>query len=210
VSSNLTNGYFRVTGSFSATGPVTVTIPSSVVPLDATSMRFPIVEMPLASTVSTNDFIVEFSDAAAAWPLEWLHFEVDEGETTKRLVLVSEPVVRQISADYDSYSPGFDSSLTNASRWLDNDVPNPGRNYIVHGNYSKLLRTLSDTSLDYQFAGDSLTLYRYSSSRGASLFLFNHSFYVPFFCNISGGVAGGSSVPVSILRADRMLFTGSC
>jgi len=210
VSSELTNGYFRVTGSFSATGPVTVTIPSSVVPLDATSMRFPIVEMPLASTVSTNDFIVEFSDAAAAWPLEWLHFEVDEGETTKRLVLVSEPVVRQTSADYDSYSPGQDSSLTNASRWLDGAVPHQGCNYIVHGNYAKLLRTLSNTSLDYQFAGDSLTLYRYSSNKSASIFLFSHSFYVPFFCNISGGVAGGSHVPVAILRADRMRFTGSC
>ena len=210
VSSKLTNGYFRVTGSFSATGPVTVTIPSSVVPLDATSMRFPIVEMPLASTVSTNDFIVEFSDAAAAWPLEWLHFEVDEGETTKRLVLVSEPVVRQTSADYDSYSPGHDSSLTNASHWLDSDVPHPGCNYIVHGNYSKVLRTLSNTSLDYQFAGDSLTLYRYSSNKGANLFLFSHSFSVPFFCNLSGGVAGGSYVPVAILRADRMRFTGSC
>ena len=39
----LTNGYFRATGSFSAAGPVAVTVPSSVVPLDTTVIRLPVV-----------------------------------------------------------------------------------------------------------------------------------------------------------------------
>ena len=210
VGGHLTNGFFRVTNAFSAEGPVAVTIPSSIVPIDGTTIRLPVIEVPTAVSLSTNAFAVEFSDASTAkWPLEWLHFEIETEATCKRLVLVSEPVVYQTTNDYDSYSAGYASSLTNAERWSSGDVPREGTNYIVNGQYSKLLRTLSNTSLDYEFAGDSLTLYRYSSSKGASLFLFCHSFYVPLFCSISAQIAGGSSVPVAILRADKMQFVGT-
>ena len=208
VNGHLTNGFFCVTNSFTVEGPVAVTIPHSALPMDGTSGRFPIVEFPCGATVSTNDFVAEFSDGIQ-WPLEWLHFEIETEATCKRLVLVSEPLAYQTTDDYNSYSAGYDSSLTNAANWSNDDVPREGTNYIVNGQYSKLLRTLSNTSLDYEFAGDSLTVYSYSANKGASLFLFCHSFYVPLFCSISAQIAGGSSVPVAILRADKMQFVGT-
>ena len=207
VSSKLTNGFFRVTDSFFAAGPVTVTIPSSVVPTDGTSSRFPIVEMPLVSTVSTNDFIGRFSDAASVVPQEWLHFEVDEAETCKRLVLVAgpvpDPVVKQTVADRDTYSPGFDSSLTNASHWSNQDVPRSGTNYLVESGSAARLRTISNTSLDYVFEGDSLTFMK------AAFFLFCHSFTVPVFRGYAASVATGSKLPVGVLCANRFEFGGS-
>ncbi len=209
VDGHLTNGFFRVTNAFSAEGPVAVTIPSSIVPIDGATIRLPVIEVPSAVSLSTNAFEVEFSDASAKWPLEWLHFEIETEATCKRLVLVSEPVVYQTAADQNTYSAGYDSSLTNAERWSSGDVPREGTNYIVNGRYSKVLRTLSNTSLDYEFAGDSLTVYRYSASYTANFFLFCRSFYVPLFCCISSQIASGSGVPVSILRADKLQFVGT-
>ena len=107
VGGHLTNGFFRVTNAFSAEGPVAVTIPSSIVPIDGTTIRLPVIEVPSAVSLSTNAFAVEFSNADAKWPLEWLHFEIETEATCKRLVLVSEPVVYQTTNDYDSYSAGF-------------------------------------------------------------------------------------------------------
>ncbi len=209
-----TNGFFRVTDEFVATGPVAVTIPSSIVPydgstLDGSARRLPVVEVPLGAALSTNDFVVEYSDASAAWPLEWFHLEVEEGEAAKRLVLVKEPTVRQTANDSDTYSLGYGSSLTNAANWLDGNLPHAGCNYVIHGRFTKLLRSLSDTSLDYVFPGESLTLYHYAAGRSASFFLFCHSFYVPLFCSISTHLAAGSHVPVAILRADKFQFSGT-
>ncbi len=209
-----TNGFFRVTDSFVATGPVAVTLPSSIVSydgntLDGSALRLPVVEVPIGAALSTNDFVIEYSDASAAWPLEWFHLEIEEGEAAKRLVLVKEPIVRQTANDSDTYSLGFGSSLTNAANWLDGNLPHGSCNYIIHGRFTKLLRSLSDTSLDYVFPGESLTLYHYAAGRSASFFLFCHSFYVPFFCSISTHLATGSYVPVAILRADKFLFSGT-
>ena len=211
VGGNVTNGFFRVTDSFAATGPVVVTIPYSVVPVDGTSHRFPVLEVPVGSVLSTNDFAVEFSSVNddSPWPLEWLHFEVEDDVMCKRLVLVSEPVVYQILNDTDSYSPGYESSLTNASKWNGNILPQQGYNHLVYGRYTKLLRSLSDVSLDYVFPGDSLSVCRYSASRGASFMLFCRSFYVPFFYCASSSLASGSQLPVCILRADKLQFSGT-
>ena len=211
VSGNVTNGFFRVTDSFSATGPVAVTIPYTVVPIDGTSRRFPVLEVPLESVLSTNDFAVEFSSVNddSPWPLEWLHFEVEEDEMCKRLVLVSEPVVYQILNDSDTYSPGYGSALTNEANWYGGILPRQGYNHLVYGRYSKLLRSLSDVSLDYVFPGDSLSVCRYTASRGASFMLFCRSFYVPFFHCVSSSIASGSLLPVCILRADKMQFSGT-
>ena len=211
VGGKATNGFFRVTDSFSATGPVAVTIPYSAVPVDGTSRRFPVLEVPVGSALSTNDFAVEFSSVNddSPWPLEWLHFEVEEDEICKRLVLVSEPVVYQILNDTDSYSPGYESSLTNASKWNGGILPRQGYNHLVYGRYTKLLRSLSDVSLDYVFPGDSLSVCRYNTSRGASFMLFCRSFYVPFFYSASSSIASGSQLPVCILRADKIQFSGT-
>ena len=213
-SGHTTNGFFRVTDSFSATGPVAVTLPSSIVPydgntLDGSTLRLPVVEVPLGAALSTNDFVIEYSDATAVWPLEWFHLEIEEGTTTKRLVLVKEPIVRQTANDTDTYSLGFGTSLTNAANWLDSNLPHAGCNYIIHGRFTKLLRSLSDTSLDYVFPGESLTLFHYADGRSASFFLLCHSFYVPFFCSISTHLAAGSHLPVAILRADKFQFSGT-
>ena len=213
-SGHTTNGFFRVTDSFTATGPVAVTLPSSIVSydgntLDGSTLRLPVVEVPLGATLSTNDFVIEYSDATAVWPLEWFHLEIEEGTTTKRLVLVKEPIVRQTANDTDTYSLGFGTSLTNAANWLDSNLPHEGCNYIIHGRFTKLLRSLSDTSLDYVFPGGSLTLFHYADGRSASFFLLCHSFYVPFFCSISTHLAAGSHLPVAILRADKFQFSGT-
>lgn len=207
VGSSMTNGFFRVTNAFAAEGPVTVTLPAALKKKTIDShVRFPIVEMPLSATVSPDDFVMKFSDDVTVWPKEWFRFKVEEGTTSKTLTLEFElaldPVVRQTASDNDTYTAGYNSSLTNASHWSNLKVPEEGYNYLVEKGYADRLRTISNTTLDYDFKGDSLTF------RNASFFLFCRTFTVPLFRVCSGSVATGSLLPYGVVRADRFEFGG--
>ena len=207
VSSKMTNGFFRVTNAFAAEGPVTVTLPAALKKKAIDShVRFPIVEMPLSAPLSTDDFVMKFSDDVSIWPDEWFRFKVEEGTTSKMLTLefelAQDPVVRQTASDDDTYSPGFSSSLTNASHWSNLKVPEEGYHYLVEKGYAERLRTISNTTLDYDFKGDSLTF------RNASFFLFCRTFAVPLLRVCSGSVATGSLLPYGVVRADRFEFGG--
>ena len=207
VNSKMTNGFFRVTGDFAAAGPVTVTLPAALRSKAIEShVRFPIVEVPLGATISTDDFVMAFSDGISIWPNEWFRFKVEKGTTSQTLVLEFElaldPVVRLMASDKDTYSPGYDSSLTNAANWSSLKVPEEGYHYLVEKGYAARLRTISNTTLDYDFKGDSLTF------RNANFFIFCRTFTVPLLRVCSGSVATGSKLPYGVVRADRFEFGG--
>ena len=162
-----TNSVVVVTNALAVNGLVTVRVDADAYVSSAAQMR-PLLRVPPGVELSPGMFVLDLPDMAR---FVRTHLAVETDATTGEKVLVAvldeaKPVVTQIVTDANVRDNGnangvpYASSMTNDAAWSDGHVPQEGRHYVVQkiGSNATLLRTATDTTLDWTFPGESLTI----------------------------------------------------
>lgn len=153
-----TNGIIHVHDDLTVSKPVTVRLNYNArTPSTNEATRLTILTAPSTSRLDVNDFILDLGSTSAAQYYDFV-VEEDTATQTKSLVAVFGSTVTQTGHYGDNEGAKdravYYSSLTNAAYWSDNLLPHAGAHYYSKGHY---LRTIADSTLDYDFPGLSFT-----------------------------------------------------
>lgn len=149
----------RIGTSFSATGPVSLSMPGCCPVPNGLTNRFAVLEAPSGTGLDPADFTMA-GCACEYVPYSFTVVEAQDGRET--LYCEFEPYVSLVKSDNGwsrGHSAMLDSAMTNAASWSDGLLPHPGVNYIVGDGFA--VRTPGGTNkskLQFKFEGKRLII----------------------------------------------------